>query len=186
MKAYVVVEGPSDASILQTVIPRELLREIILTPGGGRSNIASIARTLLVSRRRPVAVFGDADTIDERLFHERIRSIKELLESVAAGLPTKVILVVPEIEILFFQAPRVLPRLFGDPLPEEVRQMAITQPKKALDCLFKLSRGPNSIADLLHSFDHEELGSLRATPAVKELIEFLRESVKPTPKTTLV
>jgi hypothetical protein len=176
MKSYLVVEGATDAAMLRAILPSDLLQNAVLTIGGGRSNIVSMARTLLVTRRKPVAVFADADTVDDRMTNERLHESSDLLASVAAGVPTKVILVVPEIEVLLFQAPRLLPRIFGKPIPEDVRIMANNQPKRALDRLLELAPGEKSVADVIKSIDGEDVKALRAAAPIHALIEFLQQA----------
>src|SRR5688572_3356592 len=103
MKAYVVVEGMLDAVFLRAVLPKELLKVTELVAAGERSNLASVARTLLITRRKPLAIVADADAMDEGSVHEKQQSTEELVRAVAAGLPTKVILVRPALEALFFE-----------------------------------------------------------------------------------
>ncbi len=136
MKAYVVVEGETDIVILRTVLPAELLEEVFMTPAGDRSNITSIARTLLVTRRKPVAELVDTASVDERIIRERRQTTQELLKAVAAGTPTKVILLIPSIEAIFFASEDLLSRMIGKPIPHDVRLLARGSPKEALERLF--------------------------------------------------
>ncbi len=177
-KAYVVVEGMTDAAILRALLPVDLMQHVALTPAGGRSNITSIARTLLVSRRKPVAILVDTDSVDERIIQDRLRSTQELLKAVAGGIPTRVILLIPSIESIFF-AGGVLPKFYGDPLPEEVRVLARSSPKEALERLFARPGGPKNLQALRDNFGDDELAAIRATLPIRELIAFLEGIGKP-------
>jgi hypothetical protein len=177
-KAYVVVEGMTDVAVVRAVLPTDLLAEVALMPASDRSNITSIARSLLVTRRKPVAVLVDTDSVDERLIQDRMQSTQELLKPVAVGIPTKVILLVPSIESVLF-APGALTRVYENPLPEEVRFLARSSPKEVLEHLFARPTGPKSIKALLDTLGDEEMAAIRATPPIRELITFLEGCVKP-------
>ncbi len=184
-KAYIVVEGARDATIVGAILPPELREAAMLTPVGGRSNITSVARTLLVTRRKPVAVLVDTDSVDERSIRDRMQSTQELLKVVAGGIPTKVILLIPTIESVFFQA-GVLTKVYGDPLPEEVRFLARSSPREALERLLAQPHGPKTIEDLLNNLGEDDTAAIRATPPIRELTTFLEKVAKPQPRHTIV
>src|SRR5262249_40554258 len=152
-----------DIAILKAVIPDESLEDVFLASAGGRSYIASIARTVLATRQKPVAVVIDTDAVAQRLISEQVRTMQDLLHDVAAGVPTKVVPMIPEIETIFFQAPGLLPRIFGAPLSEEIRLLARFSPKEALGRLFQHSSGPKTIGELLNALDDDGIDSLRST-----------------------
>jgi hypothetical protein len=179
MKAYVVVEGATDAALVRAVLPPDLQKEVAITVAGERSNPTSIARTLLVTRRKPVAILVDTDSVDERRIQERAQIIQELIQAAAAGVPTRVILFIPHSEAVFFQAQGLLSRLFGEPLPEDVRLLAGTSPKEALERLFAQGRGPRDLHALLDGLDDAGKEALRATWPARELLTFLQEVTKP-------
>jgi hypothetical protein len=184
-KAYVVVEGTTDVMVVRAVLPPELLADVSLAPAGGRSNIASIARSILVTRRKPVAVLVDTDSVDERIIQDRMQNTQELLKAVAGGVPTRLILLIPSIEAVFF-ASGVLPAIYGNPLPEEVRVMARSSPKEALLRLFTHPAGPKNLDALLDSLGDEGIAAIRATPPIRELIAFLEKVMNPQAKHSIV
>ena len=63
-RVYVLVEGPSDAAFLRRILPKELLSNAELVIAGGSSGIPSLARSVLVRRKCPVAVVMDSDSVD--------------------------------------------------------------------------------------------------------------------------
>ena len=79
--AYVVVEGPSDAEILRAVLDPRLLDGVGIVPAGGLANMASLARSLLVRRSVPVAIFADADSLQEEVVGERRDQFKDLVHA---------------------------------------------------------------------------------------------------------
>lgn len=176
--AYIITEGAVDAAILMAVLPAELARAAVPTPVGGRSSITSVARTLLVTRRRPVAVLFDADSLEEGSIQDRVRTIEELLGAVAGRTPTRVIPLVPTIESLFFET-GVLTRICGSPLPDEVRALQDGRPREALDRLLRRAGGPNDIEALLRRLDDADKATIRATPPIRDLIAFLGGIARP-------
>src|SRR5436309_859747 len=111
MRAYVVVEGTTDVNLITRLLPPEVLQQTAVVAGGGRSNLTSVARTLLVTRRKPLVVLVDADTVDESSVLQRRREIEELIRQISAGVPFKVFIMVPEIEALLFRVPAALERI---------------------------------------------------------------------------
>src|SRR5437588_12121575 len=105
MKTYLVVEGPADVIIGTRLLPPALQQHAVIVPVGGRGNVTSVARTLLVTRRKPLAVLVDADTLNEAAVGQLRWDIEDLLRALAAGLPCKVLVAVPEIEVILFRAP---------------------------------------------------------------------------------
>src|SRR5262249_1760204 len=84
MIAYVLVEGPTDERIVRQLIPRDLLEGVGVHAAGSRSGIASLGRTLLVDRRKPLAVVVDADSVAPEVVEERRQNLDDLLGLVAA------------------------------------------------------------------------------------------------------
>ena len=76
-RVYVLVEGPSDAAFLRRILPREVLTDAELVPAGGRSAIASLARSLVVRRRTPIAVVIDSDSLKPDVIEERQQGMQE-------------------------------------------------------------------------------------------------------------
>src|SRR5438552_18495956 len=103
MKAYVVFEEGTAGPLLRAVPPPDFLEEVGLVESGRRSNLLSVARTLLSARQKPVAVLRETLSVDERAIHERIQLAEELLDLSAGGVPKRVIPLIPEIEVVFFQ-----------------------------------------------------------------------------------
>lgn len=181
MIAYIVCEGDFDAALIQRILPDELIREIEVVSAGGLSAVKSLARSLLVRRQVPVAIVADADSVAPELVKERLASIEEIVASVAVNTPIKVILAVPEIESIFFYDTRLLSRVLGYELSPEIWNLAVSQPRKALQLLLSKEQSNSSPVHLIHLLTHEDLETLRTTPVIQELTYFL-ESVQETAK----
>ncbi len=179
MKVYLVVEGPSDQALFQRLLPSEIRSETTIVTAGGRSNITSLARSLMVAKQRPLAMVADADAIEKDAVEQRLEVLEELVHPVTAGVPYKVILAVPEIESWFFAVPEVLERLSGNKLSPEQRELGLLRPKEVLRQLFQV-QGPLPFDRLASGLTESEVKTLQETQPRKELIEFLTEQVNRT------
>lgn len=179
MKAYLLVEGSSDQVLFKRLLPAEIGRATAIVAAGGRSNITSKARSLLVLKQTPVAVVADTDTVETSAVERQRESLEELVESAAAGIPYKVILAVPEIESWFFMVPEVLERLSHKQLSSEQCELGKLRPKEVLRQLFR-DQVSWSIDKMVGELNEAEVEKLRETDSGKELIEFLTEQVNRT------
>jgi 5S rRNA maturation endonuclease (ribonuclease M5) len=64
-KAYIVVEGPTDAAILRKILPSESLQQVKFIDGEGKYSAVSMARKLLMTEQIPTVLVIDADTDQE-------------------------------------------------------------------------------------------------------------------------
>src|SRR5690242_2812486 len=112
-RVYILVEGETDAEFLRRLLPPEVTKDAEIVAVGSSSEIPSLARSLLVRRQRPVAVLMDADSLSQSSIQERKESTEDLIQSAAASIPVKVVVVVPEIESWFFVVPEAINRIFG-------------------------------------------------------------------------
>jgi hypothetical protein len=176
MKTYLLVEGNSDRALFQRLLPSGIQPETTIVAVGGRSNITSKARSLMVTKRRPLALVTDADAVENDAVEQRFQTLEELVRSATAGVPYKVVLAVPEIESWFFVVPNVLERLSGKSLSPEQRVLGGLRPREVLKQLFK-DQGDVSIDQLANELTESEIKTLQETQPRKALIEFLTEQV---------
>ncbi len=177
MKCYVVVEGPTDAGLITRLLPVEIQQQAAVVLAGGRANLASVARTLLVTRRKPLAVLVDADTVDQSTAIQARRDIEGLVRAASGGIPFKVIMLVPEMEGLLFRAPEALERITGQPLSADTLALARYNP---LQAIMQLGPGKSAILEqVVKGLTDEDVDAIRDAAPIKELIEFLTETVAP-------
>ncbi len=173
MTTYLVCEGAYDAQLLECVLPEEILHNLKIIHAGGLSAIKSLARSLIVRRQSPVLIVMDADVIAPEQVHERIKDTEEIIGSVAANTPFKVILAVPMIETILFQDVSLLERLLGYTPSPDMLSLAIYQPKKALQQLLSQSEKCQSYSQLIEQLSNEDLEAIRGATVIKEIILFL-------------
>ena len=97
----------------------ELLSNAELVIAGGRSGIPSLARSVLVRRKCPVAVVIDSDSVDPDVIEERQQSTEDVIRAADASMPVKVVAAIPEIEAWFFASPEIIERMVGQKVSEE-------------------------------------------------------------------
>ncbi|BAY38898.1 hypothetical protein NIES2111_32470 [Nostoc sp. NIES-2111] len=178
MIAYIVCEGSLDVQLLKIVLREKLLNNVEIVAAGGLSAVKSLARSLIVRRQVPVAIVIDADSVAPEIIQERLKSIEELVESVSANVPFKVIAAVPEMEIIFFQDIGLLSRLLGYEPSQDMLTSAVFQPCKTLEKLLSKSKKYDSYSQVIDQLTNEDLGILRQTPFIQELIYFLQSVQK--------
>ena len=179
MTAYLICEGTRDAQLLKRVLPEEILNNVEIIPAGGISAVKSLARSLIVRRQAPVAIVMDADVTIPEQVEERLKDTEEIVGSVAANTPVKVILAVPTIETIFFQDISLLSHLLGYAPSQEMLSLAIYQPWQVLTQLISQSKKYQSQSQLIEQLTHQDLEILRKTPVIQEIILFL-QSVRET------
>ncbi len=175
-RVYVLVEGPSDAAFLRRILPKELLSNAELVIAGGSSGIPSLARSVLVRRKCPVAVVMDSDSIDPDVIVERQQSTEDLIRAADASIPVKVIAAIPEIEAWFLASPETIERMVGQKVSEEWLFFGRRDPRGALTRLAKENKKSWDINQAISALDDQDIQRIRAIPEVAELSAFLQET----------
>jgi hypothetical protein len=175
-RVYVLVEGPSDAAFLRRILPKELLSNAELVIAGGSSGIPSLARSVLVRRKCPVAVVMNSDSIDPDVIVERQQSTEDLIRAADASIPVKVIAAIPEIEAWFLASPETIERMVGQKVSEEWLFFGRRDPRGALTRLAKENKKSWDINQAISALDDQDIQRIRAIPEVAELSAFLQET----------
>jgi hypothetical protein len=179
MSVSVLAESNFDGMLLTTLLAEEQDRDgIEVRVVGGLSSGYSFARTMLAVKRIPVAVVIDADSPELEVASERKRRAEEILGDAAGGVPFRVIVAVPELEILFFGSPALLHRVFGDDVDEHVIELAQLSPRRAIK---KLTLGePYEYARfrILRAMDAADIEALRDTYLIRDLLSFIKVAVE--------
>ncbi len=185
MRAYIVVDESTEdestnSKIVARLLPSEIRSEIAVVPVGPRSTVVSVARTLLATRYKPLAVLINTKTVDEPSVEIRQEGVEDLVQAAAAGVPFKVLMMVPEFEVLLFKVPEALERVSGQKLSVEDVIVARYQPHKVIQQLGKDDAG--FVERVVNELTEEELNVIRESSPINELIDFLTAKVAPTPQ----
>jgi hypothetical protein len=173
--AYVVTEGKIDAKILKRCLPEGLTKEVYITIGEGWSSAMSLAGSILVVKRRPVALVVDADSEDETAIEERRDFARSFLRRASVDVPFEVFLAVPEFEAILFQNKSVVSHLLARPISDGEFEAAKHRPKKWLT-----TAGvgyPKEMASLLGRLTQDDLAVLRGHELIGALSNFLTRAI---------
>ena len=174
-RAYVLVEGASDVALLRRILPEKALEDVELVNAGGSSEIPSLARSLLVRRRRPVAVVMDSDSVEPDLIDERRQSTEGLIRLADASVPVKVISAIPQIEAWLLEAPEKIERIVGGKVSGERLELAKLDPRRTLTSLAEKNQRRWDANQAIDALDDEDIQRIRSIPEVEELSAFLEE-----------
>jgi hypothetical protein len=119
----------------------------------------------------------DAGTLNPDLVHEQRAGLSTLLGLVAAPGMWKVALFEPALERCVFRDAAFAERLFGGSLSKRQRVLAEYDPKRALAELSQERWGSTEDrAELVRRLAGGDLTPLTEEPALREIVEFLREA----------
>jgi hypothetical protein len=133
MTVCIVVEGALEGEIIKQMLRCRGVKNARVFVSQGKSSAQSLTRSLLGVKQLPVALILDADETDPGKVEEQGRRLEVLLNMVAPRKEWELLLMVPEMEAVFFQVPGLL-ELIGLPSPSPVQQeRAQYKPKHVLD-----------------------------------------------------
>jgi hypothetical protein len=133
MTVCVVVEGQFDGELLKSLIKAKGLKRTRVFVGGNRSSAESLASSLMVVKQLPVVLVLDAEAHDPSKIESIRRQLEALVGAITSEEEWKLILMAPELEILFFRVPGLLESL-GLPAPSsEQLKIAEYVPSKVLE-----------------------------------------------------
>lgn len=181
MKVYIFVEGTDEAELLRRLIPTELANSVVVVSAASSASIPSLARSVLATRRQPVVVVLDSESLSSDLIRDRRQSLKELIQAAAPSVPAKVVVAVPQFEALFFHAPHLLPKLLGYSLAPEVVARARYEPAAVLEELLPPNSGIPVVVQLVNAMTPQDMETLKSTPFIRELNEILHGILKSSP-----
>jgi hypothetical protein len=200
MCVFVVTQSGWQADLLRNVLAEELRQSSIpifpdLATEHAKVHVMhgtgslSLAATLLRTRRQPVALVADSDSHVERVIKEKRDLLNEELRIASTGIPWRVILAVPQLEIICFQSP-TFADWFRKPYTSELEGRnrlteAKYKPRDVTDSLFAEmdTSEPGSIepvtpwTSVFTKVPDRDvvIQEIRATPLISELLEFIDE-----------
>lgn len=181
MKVYVFVEGVCEVELLRRLLPAEWHASLVFVPVARAASIPSLARSILATRRQPVAVVLDSDSLSPDLIHDRRQNMQELIQVAAPSVPAKVVMAVPQLEAILFHDPQLLPKVLERAFTPELVARARFEPAVVLKELLAQSAGMSTLAQLLNALSPQDVETLKAAPPVRELNEYLQRVLKMSP-----
>jgi len=176
---YIVVEGRADADLLERVLRDEVASGVArITDGGGKSGAASLARTLVATRRDPVILVIDADTTEEATVSEQRAHHEARLRMSGANGRARVVMAEPVLEVCLFQAPSVLPDVLGVAPTEAQGIRAQYVPREVLAELVPSPDRTRPLRPLATQLRPEHVLELRQTPIIQEILQAIADLTK--------
>lgn len=164
----VVAEDLLDVVFLNRVIQRALSVTPRFFTGDGQIALASLARNILVHDGGPVFVVMDAETMNGDTADEARAMTRMALGHVSSGDAFDVCAFVPQLEVVFFEAPAVLRRRLGGHVHGAELELGRFSPAQTLDAL--LARSGRDPESFVRELDDCDLDVLLAGPQLARFI----------------
>jgi hypothetical protein len=188
-KLFIIVEGKTDATAIRVILGNELARQTRLFAAQGRTSLVTVARNVYFHEGGPVLIVMDADTTTPTLVQEQKAMTRAALETLIPSVTNedrrvRVFAFVPEIEVIFFEAPQALERLLGEPIPPEAVQEGLLLPSQILDALFRQKGSLDKMSMLYAPLLNPEIANLLAqgkqATALRETVSSMLAPAVPT------
>lgn len=98
--AYIVTDNQETSQLLHQILPQNLLVEIQIIASSTRSGALSLASSIMLEKRRPVALVLDAETTEPKQIQEKYSFISSLLLPASAEVSYKILLPSPSAQTL--------------------------------------------------------------------------------------
>jgi len=170
-KAYIVIQGKSYEAAIESILPRNMADDVLVTEGTSQSSAISLAASILIVKQRPVALIVDAGTTDADDIQTQKYVLRDILYRASPGIPFEVFLAAPEMEVLFLQDRRFIEKIANRKFSDTEWQDAALHPKKFLSDLLKQDASVS--AKLLEKIDDEAVRNVQAHPLLRNVCNFL-------------
>jgi hypothetical protein len=105
---------------------------------------------------------------------ERQREAEEVIGDVAGRVPFRALVAVPVLEVLFFQRPELVRRVYGEAVNEHVLELAELSPRRALQKLDPEKPFEDVRINVLRAMDASDVQALRTnSPLIQDLLSFI-------------
>jgi hypothetical protein len=189
-KLLIVVEGKTDATAIRAILGADLARRARVFAAQGRTSLVTVARNLFFHEGGPVLIVMDADTTTAHMVEEQKALTRAAVESLVPASVNgrdrgvEVFAFVPEIEVIFFEAPPALERLLGEPVPPTAVEEGLLIPHKTLAALLG-RKGPFDKVNMFYAwFADPEVAHLIArgkqATALRDTVNSILAPVVPT------
>lgn len=180
IKAYLVCESSYDEKLLGHLLSEKFQNNNVVTVSGGKFGAPSLARSLAVRRQLPVIILVNAETTDQDKIVQKKLEIQAMIDDVAAHLPLKVSVATPTLEAIFFQDTKMLSRILGIEISDDMVTEAKDQPKKVLGKAIAQSEIIENQEQLVECLTKNDIEILCTVPVVKKVIDFFESRIIPT------
>jgi hypothetical protein len=168
MKQMITVKGQAPVVLFSKLLAAEQMTDIGVESGG-----AGVGRSYL-GDDAVVCVVADAQSCDPMVYRWVLRSNESWLVDKAPPDQWKLLFLVPELEVLFFQRPEFVRQLVGHELTAAQLEQARTQPRQVLQELFNQPSCYLYDLELARRLETVDVTPLRSLPEWQEVVHFFR------------
>lgn len=164
MNTIILTEGKKDERLLQRLLDIQGGDGVEIIACSGKGSATSAARTMMSTRSERIILVLDMDAPGKGTSMENLRLL--------VGQDSdqfKLIMLEPEIEVLFFVDRNALAQALGNPISDVVWEIGMSAPKSTLTAL--LGKGPQHDPSTLLA-SPSLLAAMRNHPKIKEIREF--------------
>ncbi|MCY1073839.1 hypothetical protein [Archangium lansingense] len=169
-----VVRGEANALVLRKLLEPEFGPELRVLGTDFFSESVSLARSVLSNRKAIVALVADTRSTELQRIRELHRFLVYALVQIECPDLWKVVLVVPDTEILLFQNRDVLRQVLGREPTEEEWTRGQTEPLRVLEEVFGLKE-IRLDKELCRRLETVDVSCLSEHPAVQQVRQFFRD-----------
>ncbi len=173
----IVVEGKMNARLLRRLLAPQPVTEARFFAIDGRISLATVGRNILVQEGGPVLIVEDSLSLDVNHSEESRAITAAALRQFASDEDFAVFAFIPEIEIMFFETPDTLRRVFG-PLVDDCMREGLLAPKRTLNDLLARDGRDLYVMHVLANLDDDSVRTLRTGTQVKSLIATIERLLK--------
>ena len=179
----IVVEARTDADIVRAILGKELSRRVRIYAAQGRVALATVARNVSIHEGGPVLLVMDSETRDPQLSAQLSATNTAAMSGgfTLAGVGTnssdglealgKVFAFVPEIEVVFFEAPLAMQQVLGKKVSAEKIKQGLLAPRSTAKELLAETHTAQNLNDALKAVDPKVLLTSKQAKSLKDTVE---------------
>lgn len=175
MIGYLVTESNDATLLIKRLLPDDMANHIKFVPRTDYDWAQSTASVLVRTKPSPVILVLDADSVDPETISDRQVINEELIGFKKTGR-IKVLLAIPEVEILLFQDRTILEELLDCEISAVDWARAEFIPRTILQKLLHDSSQPMTLEEVLDQLTPAMIDKLRQHPLLQEITTFLMPS----------
>ena len=169
-----VIRGEGNALVFRRLLEPEFGREIRVLETNFPSESVSLARSVLGNRKAIVALVAGARSVEHKEIREMHRFLVYALVQMACVDLWKIVLMVPDTEVMLFQDRGVLRQVLGREPTEEELTRGQTEPVRVLEEIFGLKKILLD-KELHRRLEKVDVSPLAEHPAVQQVRQFFRD-----------
>ncbi len=168
----IVTEGKFDRALLEKVLPPKIRENAQIVDGRGDMSALSLARSYCLKGDYQVLLVIDSDTLDEGKIREKRNFAEHYFKMVTSPSKFKVVMLVPELEALFFADKKFIEDYFKRSISDLEFDLFKRDPGYALKSLSGGEPFASLRDNLLGKIDDNMIQKINREPAVREIVDY--------------